>query len=270
MNAKQYLEELYDIVQIHLQYKDKHEKYDYISYSKQLFRNSQFNSNFTTKLKLSSSQKDLMEHLACIFQQLDPSITWDRIQIYIFRSYTKEPIPLSFPILDEEKLRSRNKKMHNNQSLYQIIGMSNYLYYDVLPFSLNEINNKNIVYVTFIQSWYIDYNNQRKLQMHRVVSNNAILAEYSDLIKDDLLRVVENEDRITDLLGNQVPKFQFYLVHFKYKNFIKFLNDNSKLNEIATNSSFVLYVRVVTPIEELWENDENIMVSFYLVESAYF
>lgn len=99
------------------------------------------------KLKLSYTQKNLMEELAYIFQQLDSSITWDKIQIYIFRNYTKEPIPLSFPILDEDKLRSRNKKLNNNQTLQQIIGSSNDLYYDIFPISLADISNKIIVHV---------------------------------------------------------------------------------------------------------------------------
>lgn len=149
MNAKQYIDELYDRVQINVHYKDKYEKFDYISYSKQLFLSNQFQPNFTTKLNLSYTQKGLMEQLAYIFQQLDPEVTWDKIQIYIFRNYTQEPTPLPFPIFDEDKLRPRNKKMNNNQTLYQIIGSSNDLYYDVLPISVNDISNQLIVYVRF-------------------------------------------------------------------------------------------------------------------------
>ena len=91
-----------------------------------------------------------MEELAYIFQQLDSSVTWDKIQIYIFKSLTKEPVALSLPILDEDKLRSRNKKQNNNQTLSQILGSSNDLYYDILHISLADISNKIIVYVRYI------------------------------------------------------------------------------------------------------------------------
>jgi len=99
------------------------------------------------KLNLSYTQKYLMEQLAYVFQQLDSSITWDKIQIYIFKTPIKEPATLPFPVLDEDKLRSRNKKQSNNQTLQQIIGSSNDLYYDILPISLADISNKIMIYV---------------------------------------------------------------------------------------------------------------------------
>jgi hypothetical protein len=110
----------------------------------------QFVPDFKIKLKLSYTQKNLMEEIAYIFQQLDSSVTWDKIQIYIFKSSSKEPVALPFPILDEDKLRSRNKKQNNNQTLQQITGSSNDLYYDILPISLADISNKIMIYVRYI------------------------------------------------------------------------------------------------------------------------
>lgn len=90
------------------------------------------------------------------------------------------------------------------------------------------------------------------------------------MVKEDLLKSVEKEEALKDSIKETEPIFVFYLVSAKYKNFIKFLNDSSKLNEIASNPLVVLSVRVKIASEIHYENDENTSVSIYIVESAYF
>ena len=107
------------------------------------------------------------------------------------------------------------------------------------------------------------------MEFVRGVSNNATLGEYHEVIKDDLLKTVENEEDFRDRIKETELKFVFYLVSSKYKNFIKFLNDSSKLSEIAANPSVVLSVRVKTASELKYDADENASVSIYIVESEY-
>lgn len=137
-SPKDYLEEILDLGTIRLRYHDKYEYYPFKSYSRELF--DSVDQEWTLQMSLKSSQKQVMERIATLFESFLGSITWEHVQLYEYNVFTKHYEELDFPDVTGYKLHS--------PELMSFLSSQGNLYFDITKFPIPKMKTGCLVHVS--------------------------------------------------------------------------------------------------------------------------
>jgi len=239
-NAKKHITEIYDNVVITCKHYDKLQKSGYKSYSISLMETNNLATTFPLKTKLSSTQRELMMQLGEIYYEYDDNITWENIQIYSFKSHQRNPTPLPFPYSKEENPKS--KKSSINPNLQAIIHNSTTLYFDILPFSVPDIADNDLIYIQ-----YLNQNYEVVDQLHRLVHPNGTIDDLWSSIRFKLLKRIESDSTVNQ---NEIASFCFFQMTYPQKVPQKEFQSETQLKDMSLSNHMVNCVKVVMQEEE--------------------
>ena len=216
----EYLESVLDKGNIRLCYHDKYEYYPFKSFSRELFDTNSVDQEIPVKISLKSTQKQVMERIAGLFQPFIKSITWEQVQLYKYDLIYKRFEELPFP---EVTLR----QVSFSPKLTEIADAQGRVHFDLTKYSVVKIKAGCLVHVRLTQCLFVDSEGRWIKHYCELLRRGAVCSD----LKDAITR------RVKDL--ESLPSTSFTLLaivlNLRQKAFIEELRDNTPLYDFANS-----------------------------------
>ena len=230
IDAKRYISNICDEVQVLCLHYNKFQNFGYESFGESVLQRTEeqqsgglgsgnageiqegnMNKRFVLSTKLSYCQTQIMGQIAERFRGTGVGV--DQIQLYVFKNGVATPVPMP---ATEEEIRI---KKSTPPSVGSILENESSIHFDILPFPLQVINNRNVVYV-----WQLDKDFNKIKQCYAVLRPNGTIRELDKEIKNQGVQ------------GN----LEYFLLSFPQFAIVKELEMNNLCSVWANNPWYVL------------------------------